>query len=175
MNEVRPLQELASQLGADEFVARYPTLFLLKRPTPEPRGLEPTRFDYHTVSVRVDKAAPPDPYAGQWRVVEIQKRPQNPFPERISVGRTNNCDVVLRLPFISKLHAHFLIGNDGALRLVDNKSANGTALNGRALQAGETPEVVPGDEIAFGPLRLELMDARRLHAALTGPQAPALG
>ncbi|HTU58032.1 MAG TPA: hypothetical protein VMF89_06355, partial [Polyangiales bacterium] len=40
-------------------------------------------------------------------ILPLRKGEGRPFPERISVGRATNCDVVIRDASISKLHGHF--------------------------------------------------------------------
>ncbi len=171
MLDARPLWETAQQLGRAGFIGRHQRWYLLKPAGPGGAMVDP-KFDYHTVAIRA-RGAPDeaDPYPDQWRVLEIGKRAGNPFPERISVGRANNCDVVLRFPFVSKLHAHFLAGDGAGLRLSDHRSANGTTVAGRTLAAGDTVDVHSGDWIGVGPLRLQLLDASDLYDAL----ARALG
>jgi hypothetical protein len=96
-------------------------------------------------------------------VVEVKKRPGNPYPDRISVGRTRNCDIVLRDPSVSKLHAHFRLREGGAWELVDLESQNGTCKNGTPL-AAHTPEpIVIGDLLLFGAVQAKLVDAGLLH------------
>ncbi|MBK8238650.1 MAG: FHA domain-containing protein [Deltaproteobacteria bacterium] len=165
MQDARPLWEQARQLGRAAFIARHARWFLLKHANTG-SATEAARFEYHTVAVRTDELEAGDPYPGEWRVVEVGKRPGNPFPERISVGRANNCDVVLRFPFVSKLHAHFVDGDGAALKLADHRSANGTTVAGKPLPAGDALAVHSGDWIAFGPLRLQLLDTSDLYDAL---------
>ena len=106
-----------------------------------------------------------------YQVSAVRKRKGNPFPERISVGRARNCDVVLRYSYVSKLHAHFLLSHpelpmdaQGQLRLVDQKSHNGSNVNGQELEPGQPVPVENGDEIVLGSLRLRLMNAERFVA-----------
>ena len=165
MLEARELWELARTLGREGFLARQAAWVLLKHPDAGVALVDP-KFDYHTVAIRTDEPRLADPYPNEWRLANILKRPGNPFPERISVGRANNCDVVLRLPFVSKLHAHFVGGPPGAMRLADNRSANGTTVAGRTLAPGEAIDVRSGDWIGFGPLRLQLLDPSDLFDAL---------
>jgi len=166
MLEARELWELARSRGRDGFLAVQHAWVLLKHPDAGVAIVDP-KFDYHTVAIRTDQPRVADPYPNEWRLAHITKRAGNPFPERISVGRANNCDVVLRLPFVSKLHAHF-VGADGGptMRLADNRSANGTSVAGRTLAPGEAVDVRSGDWIGFGPLRLQLLDPSDLFDAL---------
>jgi pSer/pThr/pTyr-binding forkhead associated (FHA) protein len=74
------------------------------------------------------------------------------------VGRTDEADVVLRDPEVSRRHARFE-GHDGVLYVEDLKSSNGTFLNGRRLR--EAVEVRAGDEIDVGTTRLTVTSVRR--------------
>jgi len=155
--------ERARSLGRQAFIAHYPGHFLLKRPSLSgERQATPSGFDFATIAAKVDA----DPFADEWRVVAVAKRPGNPFPERMTVGRATNCDVVLRVPFVSKVHAHILREEDGSLHLHDNRAANATFHNHRKLEAGTTRTVVVGDSLGFGALEFELVDAARLYDVL---------
>lgn len=166
MLDAQPLWETALQLGRHGFVARQKRWYLLKH-AESGTALSDPKFDYHTVAIKTHgKLEVADPFPGQWRVCEVVKRQGNPFPERISVGRANNCDVVLRFPFVSKLHAHFVAGDGAGLRVADHRSANGTTARGRVVAAGEAVDIHSGDWIGIGPLRLQLLDASDLYDAL---------
>lgn len=179
MDSLDPYRKLARSLPRDKFIAQYAHPFLVKHPigsaSDDPSGDDPwdDRFSFRT---RVfDDPDDPDledefgPIAHEWRVVEVKKREGNPFPERISVGRAKNCDVVLRFPSVSKLHAHFLVKTgDPVYRLVDQRSANGTRVRGKAIDAGATVTVQEGDVIRFGGVDLELMGPGRFHSLLVG-------
>ena len=106
-----------------------------------------------------------------FQLFEVRKRKGNPFPDRVSVGRARNCDVVLRYSYVSKLHAHFITTAAGGVAdpsaefsLVDQKSHNGSQVNGKTLEPGKPVAVVSGDELVLGSLRLRLMDASRFTA-----------
>jgi hypothetical protein len=170
---LEPYRKQAKSMGRERFVARYPHLFLIKRPLEaEGKGAGDwdDKFSFQTRVLDDGDAELLDeegPVAREWRVAEVRKREGSPFRERISIGRTKNCDVVLRFPSISKLHAHFLVGAaDKTLRLADASSANGTALNGRVVTSGESLVVKPGDKIRFGAIDLELVDASAFYSIL---------
>ena len=71
-----------------------------------------------------------------WVIVPIVKRPGTAFPERFSIGRARNCDIVLRHHSVSKLHAHLHANGGRIVRVTDYQSANGTSVNGKSIQAG---------------------------------------
>ena len=180
MELLESYRKLARTLGRERFIARFPHPFLIKRPALEAAAAGGTgedwddRFSFRTnVIDSVDDTDLLDeegPAAAEWRVVEVRKREGNPFPDRISVGRTKNCDVTMRFPSVSKLHAHFLVNaRDRSLRLTDALSANGTCLNGRSLATGESAPVKKGDRIRFGVVDVELIDAPGLFAILAQP------
>lgn len=161
-----PLDEFldrARALSRQAFIDHYPGHFLLKRPSRTAgRGPTPSGFDFATVAAKIDA----DPFAHEWRIVPVIKRPGNPFPERLTVGRATNCDVVLRVPFVSKVHAHILKEEDGSFCLHDNRAANATFHNHRKLEPGSTRNVATGDSLGFGSLEFELVDAARLYDVL---------
>src|SRR5437660_7296032 len=42
----------------------------------------------------------------------LLERPSSPYPGRLWVGRTSNCDVVLKRASVSRLHAYFFVHDD---------------------------------------------------------------
>lgn len=98
-------------------------------------------------------------------VVPVRKRAGGLFTHRIGVGRARNCDVVLRFPSVSKLHAQFVI--DGSTwSVLDVKSANGTLLNGVRLKPYEVVPVNLGDRLRLGEIEVELADAATVFERL---------
>ena len=117
------------------FVTQHPHVFLVWAPRLNPDVTPPPgsqQLAFHTQvhgeqtkqSVQASTAS-----SDEALVIPLRKAPGNPFPERISVGRAPNCDIVFRDPSVSKLHGHFRdVGADSAV-FMDAKSANGTRLN----------------------------------------------
>jgi hypothetical protein len=99
-------------------------------------------------------------------VAPIAKRRGNPHPERLSVGRAQNCDVVLRVTSVSKLHAHFTLRDGRMLELLDQHSANGTFVNGARLVSGRSAPVKWGDNLRFGALDFEFAAPGKVHELL---------
>ncbi len=107
------------------------------------------------------------PTAQSYEILAVQKAPGNPYPDRISVGRARNCDVVLRDPSVSKLHAHFRRRDDERLELVDLGSQNGTRINGRLLVPHQPESVTASDQLVFGGVSAKLVDAEQLFELLS--------
>jgi hypothetical protein len=171
------LRAVALKTGREGFIARYPLGFLMRRPS-RPEGesipappMTPTAksdwddddeggFGFSTkVFTRrevLDKSFELSGEAGLV-LIEIQKRAGNPNPDRVSVGRAKNCDVILRLTGVSKLHAHFYLVDGKIAQLADYRSSNGTFVNGQRLQEGQPVAVKFGDRVRFGTLELSLV------------------
>ncbi len=164
MERIERYKRFALECDELDFVQRFPHSFLVKRPTAPPRqqNQEDLRFTFATMTAKVDDEI----FASIWQVVPVVKREGNPFPERLSIGRATNCDLVVRLPFISKVHAHLLLKPDGRLELVDNQASNGTFHNHRQLRPGEAREVQPGDVISLGKLKLDLLTSAGFYRLL---------
>jgi hypothetical protein len=99
-------------------------------------------------------------------ILPLRKAETNPFPDRISVGRAPNCDLVIRAPSVSKLHAHFREVTVDSAVLTDAKSSNGTRLDGVALSAGVAVVVAERSYVSFGRVRLQLLSASGLYDLL---------
>jgi len=108
-------------------------------------------------------------------LLRVEKSDRNTWRSRISVGRAQNNDLVLRHDSVSKLHAHFLVRaaqrrgqSHEELVLSDVGSANGTLVNGKTVEEGEDRAVVvsAGDRILFGEVDCSLLDAAALHSRL---------
>lgn len=149
----------------EAFRQLYPHYFLYKHPkTVRDHPFSEPDIDYATRTLSLNF----DPLPGESQVVAVKKNPDNPFPDRLTIGRATNCDVVIRLAFVSKVHAHlFIQGASGEqLTLRDNKASNFTFHNHRRLEPGSSRVVKLGDILSFGALDLELIDAARLYEIL---------
>lgn len=163
MQEVRSYLTLAQSTSVAEFVSRSDAVFLVKRPRKRPIAVPaPTAIAYATQLTKVEI----DPFADEWQIFPVKKREGNPYPDRISVGRATNCDIVIRLPSISKVHAHILKEAEGSYKLSDNEAANATFVNGRKVLGKKAMPMRVRDTVAFGTFELEFVDAERLYQIL---------
>jgi FHA domain len=160
-------RDLLSGLERAEFAAGRARLFLVKAPSASAFVAAESggSLSFRTAQMSEDALIDAATFSGQWWIGEIRKRAGNPFPDRISIGRAPNCDLVLRVSFVSKLHAHVLVGG-GELRLSDNRSANGTWLDGRELLPGVSAVIGEGSRIRFGAVNLAVMAVGPLHDLL---------
>lgn len=162
------------EMGRDAFASRHPELFLLvfasevdgvpsDPPLAPDAGSSSAPFTFRTFTGCANESSA----ATELReVIPVTKRESNPYPERVSVGRARNCDVVLRNRSVSKLHAHFRHTGGSQFELVDLGSYNGTWLNGAQLQAHAGEIVSSGDELVFGSVPAQLVNAETLYDML---------
>jgi hypothetical protein len=160
--EISELNDLAGRLSADEFASRFPHLFLLFYEAVDPMGAS----SFATQIVSKD-AARKKPQA-ELRVVPLVKAPTNPYSDRISIGRARNCDVVLRNPSVSKLHAHLRREPNGSWVLIDLNSHNGTVIDGMRVSGSAPVPIKIGEQLTFGGMTVRVVDAHQLQQVLTG-------
>jgi hypothetical protein len=103
-------------------------------------------------------------------VAPLRKRKgaERPFQERISVGRTQNSDIVLRHPSVSKFHAWFECDGEGDFYVFDAGSKNHTTLNDKRLMARLPNQVRLGDDIRFGEVETTLSSADLFWETIAG-------
>jgi hypothetical protein len=162
MDSLERYVSLANENSETAFVGQVPSHFLVKRPSKLASSAPAQEIHFQTAFARHDV----DPYASEWLVMPVAKRAGNPYPDRISIGRATNCDIVLRVHFVSKVQAHILRQPDGSYQIRDNRGVNMTRINGRPLPPDNPRPLDLGDMIAFGPMEFEFIDAARLYATL---------
>ncbi|WP_437764171.1 FHA domain-containing protein [Sorangium sp. So ce281] len=159
MEDAGDIIELARVMPRDRFVRQVTNLLLVVSEA----GPDNQQIAFRTVAASpAAHRKPPPPPGPASEVFQLVKAKGNPYLDQISVGRTRNCDVVLRHPSVSKLHAHFRRNEQGQLVLIDNGSQNGTRVNGKLLSESEPQEVSVGDVLQFGRLTTSLLDAAAL-------------
>src|SRR5512141_2944053 len=87
----------------------------------------------------------------------------------VVIGRSPECQIVLRDFGISRTHARIVVGEDGACRIVDLKSKNGTQVNG--VPVVEAP-LRDGDHITLG--KFELTFSKALESKVVLDEAKPL-
>jgi len=177
--------ELALVSRVDQWVAAHPYFFMVSRA----KLVRPVRAAATVTGMAAlrqrDTIVPREPQdlarvpTGAFRLVDINKqktagnaerggRPlvlplrkvQSTFPSMITVGRTDNNDLVVPDEQVSKFHAFFRLVGD-RVELSDAGSRNGTFVAGKRLEArGAASAVGGGERFAFGAVEFQLFDAR---------------
>jgi len=86
------------------------------------------------------------------RVIEITKRKDISEPDKITIGRSPDNDIVVYNKLASRKHAYLQLSSaDQACFLVDAGSSNGTFLNNTQITPHKKYQLTDADEISIGP------------------------
>jgi hypothetical protein len=97
----------------------------------------------------------------------LAKKPGASFPDRITIGRTPNNDVVIADTSVSRLHAY--VRKDGTGWVVaDAGSKNGSWLRGETLEARREKPLPSRALLKLGDVELTFYSAHDLYSALGG-------
>ncbi len=100
----------------------------------------------------------------QCQVLPICKSGMGSFLERISIGRVQSHDIVLRHPSVSKFHGWFEVPDDGQLYVGDAGSLNATYVNNE--KVSDRTRVAPGAQVRFGLLETRVYTLESFWKAL---------
>jgi hypothetical protein len=163
MEPVDRYLSLVTRMTSVSFCKEEAGYYLLKRPSATPsQPAISTQISYETMLDTLEV----DPFANLWMIASVKKREGNLYADRVSIGRATNCDIVLRVPFISKVQAHILCNPQGVHSLRAHSTASPTLVNGRKLDASSTSTLAVGDLISFGSMAFEFVGAQRLYEIL---------
>jgi pSer/pThr/pTyr-binding forkhead associated (FHA) protein len=157
------LVELARALTKEDFVARLPdpVLIVMSEMQPEEAsGDDDTQVGEQSgrpAGVRSNVPA-------TFEALPVRKKRHAENKSHITLGRERTCDIVVRTPGVSKLHAHFV--TEPTLLVVDRGSQNGTFVDGKRLTADHPVEVKPGALLVFGDLTCRLVSPAELYGLL---------
>ncbi len=143
--------------GEEYFLEQYkhPFLVLIKRFT----DVSVSNTDFETTNLRVPNLKELGALATGRKlehtapVYDLIKRDgANPYAAMITVGRVDNCDIVIRSSGISKFHAYFMTNptKPGQYDLYDADSSNGTTLNSAKLEPKKRAQIENNDIIELG-------------------------
>jgi hypothetical protein len=151
-------QYLASfeDLARSQFVAAYPNGFLVEK---SERFLDKDVMFQFLTDVVEDEHVLEQLRQGsvrsavlEARVIEIKKRKDVTEPDKITIGRSPNNDIVVYNKLVSRKHAYLQVSSeDQASFLVDVGSSNGTFLNDTPITPHEKYQLTDADEISIGP------------------------
>jgi hypothetical protein len=140
-------------------------------PAARPLGAETTEERY-----RLQTASGLSPVVlgtGETIVFEVRKLKDNAFQRGVTVGRTSNNDLVIDDHSVSRFHAWFQRGDDGAWQLADAGSKNGTYLDGHRL-APKRPSPLSGEvRLKFGQIEARFLMPRDFLALIDARLGPS--
>jgi hypothetical protein len=148
------LPMLALSLTRAQFSSRYKCFFLCSDTQPaRPEGPQATQLFTNERTTTYNEAP-----TGAPLLVAPLIKVQSHFPSMITVGRTQNNDVVVPDTSISKFHAYFRI-DKGIVEVADAQSRNGTFLGQRRLEPKQPVSIKPGEKVRFARVTFQLCDA----------------
>ncbi|RME02396.1 MAG: FHA domain-containing protein [Planctomycetota bacterium] len=146
------MMEKYKDYSEEEFLKEYPgPLLVTDEEVEEAESELPSRTDDISNLVAEVLRAPhkiADPSVR--KVIAVRKNSQDSYEKMITLGRTDNNDIVLKLPYISKFHAYFLKLPDGRYAISDAESFNKTMVNDQELKPHEKRQLEFGDRITIG-------------------------
>lgn len=158
------LHKRAAELTREEFVYAYPVPALLFAHQEQVDGeaetvdLEEPRVQLLTLTI---ESAAILRYLN--RVMFLAKRPGNPFPHLISIGRSAKNDLVVAVETVSKMHGYFVY-EDEHWYFTDHGSTNGSRLNDQALEARRKMRLRDHDLLQLGSqVVLEVLGPEALY------------
>ncbi|MGZ3440485.1 MAG: FHA domain-containing protein [Polyangia bacterium] len=152
---VRPTRAAATVTG---MLAVRQRESILGRDAPTDLARVPTGA-FRLVDIAKQKTGAQPERGGRPLVLPLRKV-QSTFPSMITVGRTDNNDLVVPDEQVSKFHAFFRLVGD-RVEISDAGSRNGTFVAGRRIEARGASVPLPArGQLAFGAVEFQLFDAR---------------
>ncbi|HEU0036913.1 MAG TPA: FHA domain-containing protein [Kofleriaceae bacterium] len=161
-------------LGRDEFLAAAAPAALVRyrtevRPPPITEGGDTMTLDEGD---QVDETLPRskfslDDIGVDMELFPLVKKPGASFPDRITIGRTSNNDLVISDHSVSRLHA-YLRQHAGQWLVADAGSKNGSWLRGEPLEARREKPLPSRAVLRLGDVDLTFYLAADLYAVLGG-------
>jgi pSer/pThr/pTyr-binding forkhead associated (FHA) protein len=166
------------QLGRDEFLAAAaPAALVRHRTTP----MDELSSGVHTLTIDEDETYELDQEAVEetrphgrdlpedidLEVYPLAKKPGASFPDRITIGRTSNNDVVIPDTSVSRLHAYVRRDKSGWV-FADAGSKNGSQLRGVAVEPRKELALPSRATVKIGDVDLTFYVAADLYSALGG-------
>lgn len=173
--------------GREEFLAAAAPAVLVRyrapAPTPSQAGIATMTIDepgesrggpggpggLNEIDEEVDETMPhgkftPEPVAME--LYPLAKKPGASFPDRITIGRTSNNDVVIADPSVSRLHAY--VRQAEGWMVADAGSKNGSWLGGVVLEPRRETALPPGAMVRFGDVQLTFYRSEDLFDLMGG-------
>ena len=160
-------------LGREEFLAAAAPAALVRYraqpPDPGPAGAATLTMTIdEDFGDAVDETMPHGKLTAEpeMELYPLAKKPGASFPDRITIGRTANNDVVIADHSVSRLHAY--VRQAAGWVVADAGSKNGSWLGPAALEPRRETALPPGAVVRFGDVRLTFYRSEELYDLLGG-------
>jgi len=158
------------QLGRDEFIAAAAPAALVRYRSEDDDAAGLAAATLTIDEEEVEETLPHGkvlPDEVDLEVYPLAKKPGASFPDRITIGRTSNNDVVIPDTSVSRLHAYVRRERNGWV-VADAGSKNGSWLRGGELEARREVALPSRAILRLGDVDLTFFVAHDLYGALGG-------
>ena len=159
----------AKLLAKDEFIQKYNHPFLIQYSESSSSEQASKKMTFSTISVKNLDDLIKQASSMSKKVIEqafpIAKSDRNPFAGKITVGRTNNHDLIIQDASISKFQGYFETENKIQFTFVDKGSTNGTTVNGEKLEPSVPRFLKDRDLIVFSTVKFTYYSPRAAYEA----------
>jgi pSer/pThr/pTyr-binding forkhead associated (FHA) protein len=158
------------QLGREEFLAAAAPAALVRYRAAEAEDPEIAEATMTIDDEEIEETLPHGkvlPEQVDLEVYPLTKKPGASFPDRITIGRTGNNDIVVLDTSVSRLHAYVRREKNGWV-VADAGSKNGSWLRGIALEARVEKALPSRAVLRLGDVDLTFYVAGDLYGALGG-------
>jgi len=145
------LRKQALELDRDDFVARYsvPALVARARDLAAAGLLEVTDEESGGIQLLTRAIRTPDFLRYLGKAAFLVKRPGNPFPHFISIGRSPRNDITVGVDSISKVHGVF-VNEEDTWSFTDRNSSNGSSVDDKTAEPGRRMRLEDGSILRLG-------------------------
>jgi hypothetical protein len=157
------------QLGREEFLAASAPGALVRYRS---EGEDPASSGVGTLSLdeEIEETLPHGKFGTsdvEFEIFPLTKKQGAAFPDRITIGRTSNNDIVINDTSVSRLHAYVKRVSDRWI-VADAGSKNGSSLLGLTLEPRREQALPSRAQLKLGDVDLTFYTASDLYAALGG-------
>ena len=158
------LRASATRLSENEFVAQIKHPVLLCDFGEDEDEAEFTHVSTVARTIALDRPK----HKTAWFVTK-----QEPGGGTITIGRGDDCDIVIRHASISKHHGDLVVGADRSLGIRDVRSRYGVFVNDRRISSDQVSPLVNGDDVTLGSIAGTLLYPLQLYRLLRGEHKPS--
>ena len=145
------MRKQASIMGLEAFVSAFPQPALRSiDPSDSSTGIRkllPVRDEGVQLLTQMVDGVEGLRYLG--KLAFVTKRPGNPYPHLISIGRSKTNDITVAVSSVSKVHGYFVRDDEG-WKFTDHGSTTGSKLNKKKLSANEKVPLADGAVLQLG-------------------------
>ena len=148
---VTRMQKQAAEMGLEAFVEAFPKPALRSiDPSDTSTGIRkllPAKDEGVQLLTQMVDGVEGLRYLG--KLAFVAKRPGNPYPHLISIGRSKTNDITVAVNSVSKVHGYFVFDEEG-WKFTDHGSTNGSRIDKKKIEASQKAPLQDGAVLQLG-------------------------